>query len=56
MVRLLAADVSTEGGAVRANLSKTFVFRDENAPPRRSGIGGGAALNVSHLLHLERYI
>lgn len=38
---VLAADVSTLGGAARANLSNTFVFKDEKAPPKRSGAGGG---------------
>ena len=38
---LLAAAVSTAGGPFRAeNLSKTFILKDENALPRRSGIGG----------------
>lgn len=41
MLSRFAADVSTLGGAARANLSNTFVFKDEKAPPKRSGAGGG---------------
>ena len=40
-VDVLAAFVSTLGGAARVSLSNTFVLREENAPPSRSGAGGG---------------
>ena len=43
---VLAAFVSTLGGAARVSLSNTFVLSEENAPPSRSGAGGGGSAAI----------